>query len=664
MRRLYNRFKFTLEKLLLRGARYQLLLIAIVIAGVSLTAGYLVYTGTGVFGAFSDAAWWAFLRLSDPGYLGDDEGLFLQVVSTVVTVLGYVLFLGALIAIMTQWLHGTMRRLELGLTPISQNDHILILGWTNRTKALVQELLSSEGKVKRFLRRIGARRLHIVILAEEVTTGLHLELKESLGKLWNERLVTFRSGSPLRVDHLKRVDFVHAGVIILPGSDAPSHDTDGVEGAETLDTRTVKSLLTMANYREEHNGERQPLVVAELIDGGKSGIARTAFGSDMELVASDEVMSRLMAQNIRHAGLSMVYTELLTHSLGNAIYVRELPRLAGRCIHDLADAFPEAIVLGVLREMDGVLRPLLNPPDGFMLEANDRLVCLARTWTDTEPVASGATGATQQPRTRGAAGTASHVQKKILVLGWNHKAPALVRELQSYDHESWDIDVLSLVSAGERSAYMGRHGMGTDTGGVRHIEGDYTSSADLHAVHPERYDTILFLANNWLPSYEESDARTILGHLVLREILSTHALQPTVLVELLDPDNSELFSRTQAEVLISSQIISHMIAHVALRHELNDVFEELFTAGGAEISFRPMSYYGFSRTDLTFHDAHAHVTSRGDLLLGYRSTTPGNGNGGAIHLNPAHHAPLPLGDTTQLLVLTTYSDAQSENNKP
>ncbi len=656
MNRLYNRFKFTLEKLLLRGARYQLLLIAILIAAVSLTAGYLVYTQTSSFAVFSDAAWWAFLRLSDPGYLGDDEGLFLQVVSTLVTVLGYVLFLGALIAIMTQWLHGTIRRLELGLTPISQNDHILILGWTNRTPALVQELVSSEGKVKRFLRRIGARRLHIVILAEEVTTALHLELKESLGTLWNERLVTFRSGSPLRADHLNRVDFVHAGVIILPGSDAPSYDTDGVEGAETLDTRTIKSLLTMANYREEHGSDRRPLVVAELIDGRKSGIARTAFGSDMELVASDEVISRLMAQNIRHAGLSRVYTELLTHSLGNAIYVRELPRLAGRCIHDLADAFSEAIVLGVLREVDGVLRPLLNPPDGFTIEANDRVVCLARTWTDTEPEAS--IVAKKQTRTRLPVVSGASVQKKILVLGWNHKVPALVRELHSYENESWDIDILSLVSAGERSAYMVRHGMATDTGALRHIEGDYTSSADLRAVHPERYDTILFLANNWLSSYEESDARTILGNLVLREILSTHASQPSVLVELLDPENRELFSRTRAEVLISSQIISHMIAHVALRHELNDVFEELFTAGGAEISFRPVSYYGFSRTDLTFHEAGAHVSSCGDILLGYRSTAPANGNGGAVHLNPAHNARLVLSDTTQLLVLTTYPDVQ------
>ena len=64
-------------------------------------------------------SWWAFLRLTDPGYLGDDEGNWRRVVSTWLTVSGYVLFMGTLIAILTQWLNRTMRALEQGLTPIT-----------------------------------------------------------------------------------------------------------------------------------------------------------------------------------------------------------------------------------------------------------------------------------------------------------------------------------------------------------------------------------------------------------------------------------------------------------------------------------------------------------------------------------------------------------------
>ena len=48
------------------------------------------------------AIWWAFLRLTDPGYLGEDHGVIPRTVSTVLTLAGYVVFLGALVAIMTK----------------------------------------------------------------------------------------------------------------------------------------------------------------------------------------------------------------------------------------------------------------------------------------------------------------------------------------------------------------------------------------------------------------------------------------------------------------------------------------------------------------------------------------------------------------------------------
>ena len=117
MSRLLDRLTFRVERLLVRGAHYRLLVIAAAIGLISILGGALVvWAGTG-FGDFSEAVWWAFLRLTDPGYLGDDAGTVNRIVSTVLTILGYVVFLGALVAVMTQWLDDRMERLEAGLTP-------------------------------------------------------------------------------------------------------------------------------------------------------------------------------------------------------------------------------------------------------------------------------------------------------------------------------------------------------------------------------------------------------------------------------------------------------------------------------------------------------------------------------------------------------------------
>ena len=43
------------------------------------------------------------------------------------------------------------------ITPIAENGHILLLGWTDRTPTIVRELVVSEGRVGRFLRREGGR---------------------------------------------------------------------------------------------------------------------------------------------------------------------------------------------------------------------------------------------------------------------------------------------------------------------------------------------------------------------------------------------------------------------------------------------------------------------------------------------------------------------------
>ena len=200
-----NLVKFRLEGLLLRGTGFRLILIAASIGVISVLAGTVVLFTEGGFDSPFQAFWWAFLRLSDPGYLGDDVGTVRRVVSTVLTVLGYVIFMGALVAIMIQWLNDTLRRLEAGYTPIASDDHVLVVGYTSRTTTILAEMLESEGRVQRFLRRHDAAKLRLVLLDDEVSAERRYELAERLGDLYDDRQIILRSGTPLRIEHLLRV---------------------------------------------------------------------------------------------------------------------------------------------------------------------------------------------------------------------------------------------------------------------------------------------------------------------------------------------------------------------------------------------------------------------------------------------------------------------------
>jgi ion channel POLLUX/CASTOR len=645
---LTNRAKFLLERLVLRGAHYRLLIIAALIGLLSVVAGAIVHImGGGPDGGFPAAVWWAFLRLSDPGYLGDDEGVLLRLVSTLLTVLGYVVFLGALVAIMTQWLNARMRALEAGLTPIAQRDHVLIIGWTNRTPTIVQELVLAGSRVRRFLQLHGTRRLRIAILAEEVTTELSIELRERLGPLWNERQVILRTGSALRLDHLRRVDFMHASVVIMPATDF------GTGGPDQADARTIKALLSVASHQRGRDNGELPLVVAEIFDSRRIDVARRAYGGPIEILASDAIISRLIAQNVRHPGLSHVYGELLTQRHGNEVYVRRFPSLEGATVSEIAAHFDEAVLLGVVRPAGDTFRPLLNPDARTRLEAGDRLAMMARSYAATEPADAAFDGAITRAAAVRPAADGPRRPLRVLVLGWSHKVPALLREFDSYASESFEIDVVSTAPVGRREAALHRYDVRPQRLLVRQHEADFATPSVLEHLDVASFDSIVLLGSDRLVSGEESDARSMLGYLMLRDLLPQHG-GPTVLIELLDAGNLPLFGGPTGEVLVSPVILSHMLAQVALRHELRSVFEELFGPGGAEIIFRAPAEYGLDGAHASFRDVESAAAARGETALGVRIADRAGLHAATTTLNPPRAQFWSFAEGDEIVALTTY----------
>ncbi|MGB5534998.1 MAG: hypothetical protein WBN08_03770 [Thiogranum sp.] len=645
---MFSRFKnslvFQLEQVMVRGPLWRFALMLVLVVLVALVAGLLVRAIAPGFESEEDAIWWAFLRLTDPGYLGDDEGMAKGTVSTVITILGSVLFTGALIAILVQWWDDTMGRLELGLTPAALDAHFVLAGWTSRTLTIIEELLVSQGRVERFLRQRGARRLRIALLAERVDASLRQEIKRQLGEHWNARQIILRSGSPLNLDDLERVDFAHAGAILIPAADTT------VSSTLDADTHTVKTLMTMGAALEDMPPEELPLVVAEIQDTRYIGTLRALYPGPMEIVAGDEVISRLMVQNVRHPGLSHVFGELADVS-GSQIYVREESQLVGVPVQQLAYAFAEGVLLGIVRPQGDGFQALLNPPNDLRLETGDRIAVLAPSYKDAAPPES--LGAEVELPERPAPEHAVRAQRRVLILGWNHRVPALLDEFASYPKEQFDIDIVSQVSASKREKRIAVEALSTDRLKVRQLEFDYTLPAYLESVDPASYDNVVLLASERLKSGAESDARTILGYLLLRELMAAGAAAPSVLVELTDPDNVPLFENRRGEVIVSPIIVSHMLARVALRRELRAVIDELFSSGGCEIFFRHIADYGLAQGEYSFADLQRAADTRGEIAIGIRWAGQDQTQGGGVQLNPRRDEHLKLNNNDELIVLTT-----------
>jgi ion channel POLLUX/CASTOR len=71
--RVIQRLQFWLERQFIRGASFQLMTVAALIGLISLAGGALLLPAAEESEGLGETVWWAFLRLTDPGYLGDDE---------------------------------------------------------------------------------------------------------------------------------------------------------------------------------------------------------------------------------------------------------------------------------------------------------------------------------------------------------------------------------------------------------------------------------------------------------------------------------------------------------------------------------------------------------------------------------------------------------------
>jgi len=634
---------FALEQLVLRGLKARLFIAALIIVVIAVIFGLLVAALDAGFSGPAEAVWWAFLRLTDPGYLGDDEGVARATISTIVTVLGYVLFLGLLIAIMTQWVHQTIERLESGVTPVALTDHVIVLGWTYQTVAIVETLLRTGARVKRFLVRRGAQDLRIVIMTDWVDAARLEELRDMLGPLWDPGRVLVRSGTPLHVDHLERVAFRDAAVVILPGSGFAERNP------ERVDALTIKTLASISRFASE-SGTASPLAVAELFDARWVELADQSYQGPSEAIAADGMVSRLIAQSVCHRGLWSVLSELFMVNEGNAIYMHPVEGQTGTTFRSLRGRFPKAILLGFVRP--GERRPMLNPDPETVLEADDLPVFIARSFDDCvpghdeaiDPASEAATEALRLP---------SGGARRVLVFGWSRKVPALLRELGRSADDAFEIDIVSGTSLGVREAGLAREGPLRSSARVKQIETAFSTPGVIEGLEPGNYDNIVVLASELLEEKEHADAISVVAALTLRGLFPDEAQSPQVLVELLDQENEYLFQGGSEDVMVSPMVVSYLVSQVALRQELAGVFWELTRPWGAQIVLRRADRYLEAKGPVRFLDVQHAAARYGEIALGYRR--PSDPQSG-LTLNPDREIDWSIEPGDEVVVLTRIDE--------
>lgn len=543
----------------------------------------------------------------DPGTVAGDTGSWRFLLTMLALTIAGLFIVSALIGVIATAIDTRLMELRRGRSRVLEEDHTLILGWSDAVMTILRELsIANESR----------RRPSVVILAPRDKVEMEEEIRERGGDLRGTRVIC-RTGSPIDVTDLKigNHEAARSIIVLAPEGDEP-------------DSEAIKTLLALTHV--PRSGDRPLHVVVEIEDPGYLEAARMVGGEGVVIVNKRETVARLIVQTSRQSGAAMVYTELFDFE-GDEIYFHDEPRLASGTYGEALMGYEDCSVIGVA-EPDGRVR--LNPPSDTPIDGRT-LVVIAED--DSALVGAGGAVGVPDPSAIVAAPARPEPPSRILVLGWNERANSVIIELDEYASPG---SRLSVVSEYGEPAVPELTNLTVD---IR--SGRTTDRTTLESLEIAAHDQVIVLCYSDDLEIQRADARTLVTLLHLREITADvpAADKPAIVSEMLDDRNRALAQVAEVDdVIVSDEILSLILAQISEEVRLDAVFTDLLDADGSEIYLRPAADYVALDRDVTYATVVEAARLRGETAIGYRDASESRNAAAAygVRVNPPKSAVL------------------------
>jgi voltage-gated potassium channel Kch len=623
---LADRLRYRFDNTISRGTVALIGWLFVVILALVVTSSLLVYV-TGIAPeaggrrpGFFETLWLNLMRTMDPGNVGGDEGSWPFLLAMLAVTAGGILVFSTLIGVIFTGIDNKLTQLRKGPSFVVERAHTIIFGWSPEIFSVITELIAANES------RASAC---IAILAEKDKVEMEDEIRERVGKTKNTRVVC-RTGDPIDIDDVEIANPHDARAIIILSP----------EGEET-DSQVIKTILALTNNPDRREDPYH--IVSRIREPENLGVAQMVGKAEAKLVPVDDLLARITAQTCRQSGLSVVYTDLLDFG-GDEIYFMRESGLAGTTFGEALSAYDECSLIG-LRAIDGRIQ--LNPPMDTEISSGDAVILIAED--DSEiTLAEDAYpeinfGAIRKPRPR------EQKPERILILGWNNRAPTIVAKLDNYVPSGSEVTVVTPYNTGALPHF---DVLGHQTVAFR--EGNTAERRTLDRLGVPSYDHVVVLSHSEELDHEEADSRTLVTLLHLRDIADRSGRSFSIVSEMLDVRNRELAEITRADdFIVSDRLVSLMMCQVAENRELFAVYEELIDPHGSELYLKPAGEYVEPDSPLNFSTVVEAARRRDEAAVGYRveaeADDPSKNYG--VHLNPDKSRRITFAEGDRVIVL-------------
>lgn len=622
---LADRMRYAFDNMMSRGTVALVGWLALIsIIAIIITAGLVTVFRIAPEGSppldFFEAAWVSLMRTLDAGTMGGDTGWSFRIVMFVATLCG-IFVISTLIGVLTAGIEGKIEELRKGRSSVIEKGHTVILGWSPQVFSIVSELVIANANQPRSC---------IVILGEKDKVDMESEIRERVGPTGRTRVVC-RTGNPIESSDLEIVSLHTAKSVIVLSPEI-----------EDPDSQVIKTVLAIVN-----SPSRRPEpyhIVAEIRNPKNAQVAKMVGRDEVEVVLVGDLIARIIAQTCRQSGLSVIYTELLDFG-GDEIYFKEEQALVGKTFGESLLAYEDSAVIGLC--IGGV--PHLNPPMDTRIRPGDQIIAIAED-DDTIRLS----GLQDLRIDEGAIRSPRPVEKRpehTLILGWNWRAPTVIREL---DHYTPPGSRVTVVADCDGEAEIARLRSDLQNQAIAFQRGDTTDRRMLDGLGLQAYDRVIVLCYDGLTP-QQADARTLVTLLHLRDIAERCGCHYAIVSEMLDIRNRNLAEVTRADdFIVSDKLVSLMLSQVSENKALNAVLADIFDPEGSEIYIKPAGDYVELGKPVNFYTIVEAGRRRNEIAIGYRLHAYANdaGKGYGIVLNPDKSDPVMLTERDRIIVIS------------
>ena len=538
---------------------------------------------------FIEGAWQSLMATLDSGTMGGDQGWAFRIVRFAAT-LGGIFVISILIGTISSGIDEKLEELKKGRSRVLENNHTLILGWSDKIFTIISEIIEANSNQKK---------PRIVILADRDKGEMEDDIRSKIEDFKNT-IVIIRSGSPLELSDIAIVNPNAArSVIVLANEEA------------NADIYVIKTVLALTNGK---NRKKEAFnIVAEIKDPKNMEAADLVGNNEAAFVLSSDLISRITAQTCRQSGLSLVYNELLQFE-GDEIYFQQEPKLAGKTFKDVLFAYENSAVIGILNNEE---KALINPTMDTVFNNGDSVIAISED--DYTIKLSGKTTFDIKHNLFNRAEVKNVGIEKTLILGWNDRGVRVIEELDNYVASGSqitivaDIDGISMQIAELKKSVQKQK--------IDFIKGDINDKATLINLKPETYDHLILLSYMDI-DLQESDAKTLICLLHLRNLSEKVGKDFSIVSEMLDIRNRDLGVVAKADdFIISHNLISLMLSQLSENKDLKKVYDILFQAEGSEVYLKPVSRYVKHGEPVNFYTVLESAAQLNETAIGYRIST-------------------------------------------